>query len=295
MSGGRMAVALGFFDGVHRAHREVLSRARSFAGTHSMTAAAVTFDRHPAAVLAGEPERLVQTLDDRIAALRRDGGMDEVIVLPFTDALRTMPWQDFAEKVLLGRFGAGFVSVGYDYRFGYRGEGDAEKLRQAMEPHGVPVCVVGRIDDGEGEACGTRTLRRQIAEGQVRRAGELMGRPFSFEGEVVHGKGLGHTLGFPTMNVQLPPELVLPRPGVYVATVTIGGTVYPAVTNVSPAGLTESFVFSYSEDAYGKRIRVSLLDYVRPMRKFESLGELTAQVMSDKGTASAWFEREKTE
>ena len=145
MSGGRMAVALGFFDGVHRAHREVLSRARSVAGTLSMTAAAVTFDRHPAAVLAGEPERLVQTLDDRIAALRRDGGMDEVIVLPFTDALRTMPWQDFAEKVLLGRFGAGFVSVGYDYRFGYRGEGTAALLRETCRAEGIGCDVIPEI------------------------------------------------------------------------------------------------------------------------------------------------------
>ncbi|MEA4823405.1 MAG: riboflavin biosynthesis protein RibF [Clostridiaceae bacterium] len=291
MSGEKRAIALGFFDGVHRAHREVLSRARTFAAQQHMTAAAVTFDHHPAAVLAGETDKLVQTLQDRVVALRRDGGMEEVIVLPFDAALRTMSWEDFAIHVLAEKLHAGFVAVGYDYRFGYRAEGDPEKLSRILQPYGIPVSVVERIDDGEGEACGTRTLRKLIAEGDVLRADELMGRPFSFTGEVIHGKGLGHTLGFPTMNVSLPQELVQPKPGVYVASVTIDEMVYPAVTNVWPEGLTESFVFFYSEDIYGKRIRVALLDYVRPMRRFESLEELTAQVISDKNTASVWFKQ----
>ena len=271
---------LGGFDGLHKGHERLLSAAKQ----SGLPVAAICISGGKGAPLFTENERNAVFFKNGIFA-----------VYPFVyDKIKNVPARVFAREVK-EIIAPARCFCGEDFRFGYRGEGDAEKLRQAMEPHGVPVCVVGRIDDGDGEACGTRTLRRQIAEGQVRRAGELMGRPFSFAGEVVHGKGLGHTLGFPTMNVQLPPELVLPRPGVYVATVTIGGTVYPAVTNVSPAGLTESFVFSYSEDAYGKRIRVSLLDYVRPMRKFESLGELTAQVMSDKGTASAWFEREKTE
>ena len=279
------ALALGFFDGVHLAHRAVLRRAREWADTHGCRALAVTFSVHPAAALTGAPQRLLQTLADRVETLKTECGMDDVIVLDFDRALQTTPWRDFVHDTLIGRLDAGFVAVGYDYRFGKGAEGDAEKLRDALAAYGVETEIVPRMDDETGQAIGSRTLRALIETGKPAQAAAMMGRPFSFAGEVLHGKSLGHKLGFPTMNVQLPAELIIPAAGVYTAQLRIAGVLYGAVTNVSPAGLSESFVFDFSGDTYGQIVRVYLLDYQRPMRKFDSLEALTEQVMSDRAEA----------
>ena len=280
------ALALGFFDGVHLAHRAVLRQARDWADAHGCAACAVTFSVHPAAALAGKPQMLMQTLQDRIETLKTEGKMDDVVVLPFEPALWNTPWEDFVRDTLIRDLQAGFVSVGYDYRFGLGAQGTAEKLRDCLAGFGIPAAIVPRMDDETGEAIGTRTLRRLMAQGQAARAAAIMGRPFTFEGTVLHGKSLGHTLGFPTMNVQLPEELVRPAPGVYTARVRIGGALYGAVTNISPAGLSESFVMDFTGDTYGQVIRVYLLDFQRPMRAFDSLEALTAQVMRDRDTAA---------
>lgn len=281
----KAALALGFFDGVHLAHRAVLRRAREWADTHGAQALAVTFSVHPAAALAGAPQRLVQTLSDRVETLKNECGMDEVIVLPFDRALQTTPWRDFVQDTLIARLDAGFVAVGYDYRFGRDAEGDAEKLRDALGEAGVETAVVPRMDDAAGRAIGSRTLRELIETGQPAQAAAIMGRPFSFAGEVRHGKSLGHTLGFPTMNVPLPEELVLPASGVYTSQIRVGGILYGAVTNISPAGLSESFVFDFSGDTYGQTVRVFLLAYQRPMRRFDTLEALTEQVFCDREEA----------
>ena len=215
-----------------------------------------------------------------------EGQMDDVIVLAFEPALWNTPWDVFVRDTLIRDLHAGFVAVGYDYRFGRGAEGTAEKLRDMLAGLGIASAVVPRMDDETGEAIGTRTLRRLLTEGNAARAAAIMGRPFSFAGEVRHGKSLGHTLGFPTMNVQLPPELVLPAAGVYTARVRIGGALYGAVTNISPSGLSESFVMGFDGDTYGQTVRVYLLDFQRPMRTFDSLEALTEQVMRDRDTAA---------
>ncbi len=285
------ALALGFFDGVHPGHRAVLQAARDYADAHGLEACAVTLSRHPAAVLAGVPEQLVQTREDRVRTLR-EAGMDSVTVLPFDDGMRNTPWEDFVRHTLLERLDAGFVSVGYDYRFGRDARGTAQGLKDALLPLGIPVHITPRVDTEDGRDCGTRVLRAMIARGDVKEARALMGRPFSFEGTVQHGKSLGHTLGFPTMNVQLPEELVRPAAGVYAAHAAVRGVTLKAVTNVSPGGLSESFVFDFAGDVYGETIRVYLLEYLRPMRQFDSLASLTAQVMADRETALGVLEQD---
>lgn len=281
------ALALGFFDGVHAAHRAVLKAARDAADTQGCTAAAVTFDLHPAAALKGEAQQLVQTLADRETAICREGRMDECIVLPFAE-LRNMEAETFVEQILLDRLHAVSVAVGYDYRFGRGGRGDAGLLQHMFAQRGLSCTVVQRMDF-DGEPVASCTVRRLIAEGSMERVREILGRPFGFSGEVRHGKSLGHTLGFPTMNVPMPEELVTPPAGVYTALVTIDGVTYRGVCNVDRARLSETFVFDFDRNVYGQSVRVELLSHRRAMKKFEGWDVLARQVESDKAEALAWF------
>jgi len=284
----KRALALGFFDGVHPAHRAVLTAAVHAATEYGFLPAALTFDRHPAAALQNAPQELVQTLSDRVETLKTVGGMQEVIVLTFDEALQKQDWRDFVRS-LTDTYHAGFVCAGYDFRFGRGAEGTPEHLSKELEKYGIPCEIISRVDTPAGFPYGSRDLRKLLTEGKAEEAAQFMGRPFSFTGTVLHGKSLGHTLGFPTMNVPIPAELVLPATGVYASLVELDGKVYRSVTNVAPDRLSETFVFNFSEDVYGKNIRVKLLSHRRKMKKWAGWEALAEQVERDKADAAKWL------
>ena len=284
------AAALGFFDGVHMAHMRVLQSAARYAAAHDMESAAVTFDRPPKAYITGVATPLICTAEERARIMREEAGIDRVVVLPFDAAMRNMDARVFVEDVILGTLGARYCAAGYDYRFGTRGAGDAALLQTLCAAHGVPCEISGCFANG-GEKISSTRIRELIASGSVAEAAALLGRPFTFSGEVIHGKALGRTLGFPTMNVLVPQELVLPPAGVYVCRALVAGTWRRAVCNIAHGDrpLCEVHVFDYNGDAYGMTVRVELLDFVRGMRRFPSLEALTRQVDCDKKVALDWF------
>lgn len=284
------AAALGFFDGVHKAHLRVLQSAARYAAAHDMESVAVTFDRPPKAFVTGAAAPLICTDADRARVMREEAGIDRVVVLPFDAATRDLDARAFVEDVVLGELGAGYCAAGYDYRFGARGAGDAALLQTLCAARGVPCEIVGCLADGAEKISSTR-IRELIASGDVAGAAALLGRPFAFSGEVIHGKALGRTLGFPTMNVPVPRELVLPPAGVYVCRALVAGAWRRAVCNIAHGDrpLCEVHAFNYGGDAYGLTIRVEFLDFVRGMRRFPSLEALTRQVECDKKVALDWF------
>ncbi len=284
------AAALGFFDGVHRAHLRVLQSAARYAAAHDMEPAAVTFDRSPKEVVCGVAAPLICTAQERVRILREEAGMDRVVVLPFDKAMRDMQPRAFLEDIIFGKLGAGFCAAGYDYRFGARGAGDTALLQELCAAHGVHCEIVGCLEDG-GEKISSTRIRELLTAGNAAQARALLGRPFSLSGEVVHGKALGRTLGFPTMNVFLPAGLVVPAAGVYVCRVYAGGAWRRAVCNIAHGErpLCEVHAFGFQGDVYGTTIRVELLDFVRGMRRFPSPEALAAQVDYDKKVALDWF------
>ena len=234
----------------------MLQSAARYAAAHDLESVAVTFDRPPKAFVTGAAAPLICTDADRARVMREEAGIDRVVVLPFDAATRDLDARAFVEDVVLGELGAGYCAAGYDYRFGARGAGDAALLQT--------LCAG---------------------------AAALLGRPFAFSGEVIHGKALGRTLGFPTMNVPVPRELVLPPAGVYVCRALVAGAWRRAVCNIAHGDrpLCEVHAFNYGGDAYGLTIRVEFLDFVRGMRRFPSLEALTRQVECDKKVALDWF------
>lgn len=276
--------ALGFFDGVHLGHQALLTACRELAEKYSCRVGVVTFGAHPDALVLGKAPVLLNTSEDR-KRLLQGYGAEEILELPFDEKMRAMPWQDFV-RMLRDKGAAGFV-CGADFRFGYRGEGNAQKLASYCEESGLPWAVVP-----EQKVAGIRISSTHIREllkmGNVLEANRLLGHPHFLTGEVVKGKQLGRQLGFPTANLLLPSGVLVPRFGVYATKVAVDGNAYPAVTNIGTRPTVngqnvnvECHLLDFAGDLYGKEITVAFYDFLRPEQKFDSLEALKAQIAED--------------
>ncbi|MBP3633519.1 MAG: riboflavin biosynthesis protein RibF [Oscillospiraceae bacterium] len=275
----KRVIALGFFDGVHLGHRALLRKARQEADRLGCMACAVTFDRHPADVIFGRTTPLLQTLPQR-EQLMKTLGMDEVLTLPFDENMMHMPWQEFA-AMLRQRHHAAAVVCGYDFTFGFRGEGNAQRLQEVF---GECCHVIGAVEVS-GQRVSSSAIRAFLQQGQVALANRMLGSCHTIEGKVIPGKQLGRRLGIPTANIRLPEGTVVPAFGVYAA--RVDG--HLAVTNIGTRPsvddgehiTVESWLLNFEGDLYGKTICVELLEFLRPEQKFSSVEELKAQILRD--------------
>lgn len=273
--------ALGFFDGVHLGHQELLAQCCRLATEYHCGTGAITFDHHPKSLFTQNPTVLISTIPDRELLLRRYG-MEQVRVIPVTRDTMGLPWQAFLQ-MLLEEGAVGFV-CGDDFHFGHRGEGDAEKLQSFCREKGLP-CVVVPEQTVDKIRISSTYIRRQIETGDMATAVKFLGHPYTLTGTVIHGQQLGRRLGIPTANLRLPAGHAIPKFGVYACCVLIDGIRYPAVTNigtrptVAGEGITvEPWILDYSGDLYGREITIEFYKFLRPERKFPSLEELQAEI-----------------
>jgi riboflavin kinase/FMN adenylyltransferase len=269
-------VAIGTFDGVHLGHREVIAGAETV----------ITFDPHPQSVVApGTQPKLLTTLD-RKAELVASLGVEELVVIPFDGDFAARSAQDFVDHVLVERVMATHVSVGENFRFGHKAQGDAQMLAgdARFETRTVPLLEV------DGEVVSSSHIRGLLAGGAVQYADQLLGAPFAVDGEVQHGDKRGRTLGFPTANLVPKPGFVVPGHGVYACRVQLAdGTLVAAATNVGVrpqfvtgrGELIEAFLIDWSGDIYGEKIRVEFLRRLRGERRFDSVDALVEQMGRD--------------
>lgn len=292
-------IALGFFDGLHRGHSDLIRTLLHACGQRQLPAAVLTFSDHPDRVLrADRPfDGYLMTLEERqqeLAAL----GVDELLVFPFDQAFSRQRPEAFLE-LLFERLQAQVVVIGPDYRFGNQGAGDAALLQDWAARHKRDLVVVPEVSQ-DGSKIASSRIRRLIRKGAVRQAASLMGRPYSLTGTVASGRGLGRGMGFPTANVALPAGKVVPAYGVYVSRARVGQETWPAITNiglrptVSPdehIPSVETYLFEADLDLYGRQITVELLDWKRPEATFHSLFELGQAVQADLTWARDWHRR----
>ena len=222
--------ALGFFDGVHVGHAALLDRCKTLARKENYRAGVVTFAAHPDTLVLGNTPPLINTPYDREKLLRERFSMEQVVTLPFDEQMHTMPWQDFLNMLIRDYAAAGFV-CGEDFRFGYRGEGNADALEDFCRANGLVSAVVNdqMID---GIRVSSTYIRRQIETGDMETAVKFLGHPHILSGSVVHGHQLGRRLGIPTANLRLPEGLAEPKFGVYACRAVVEGKRYCAVTNI---------------------------------------------------------------
>jgi riboflavin kinase/FMN adenylyltransferase len=269
-------VAIGTFDGVHLGHREVIRGAETV----------VTFDPHPVAVVSpGHAPPLLTTLDRR-AELMASLGVQELVVVPFDEALAALGPQDFIEELVIGRLRATHVSVGENFRFGHLAEGDAAMLA-ADGRFATRVVALLEVD---GEVVSSSHIRGLVLGGAVEYADQLLGAPFTITGEVVHGDKRGRELGFPTANLLPRDGYVTPGHGVYACRATLeDGATYVAATNVGVrpmfvtgrGELIEAFLLDFDGDLYGAPLRLEFLKRLRGEKRFESVDALIEQMGRD--------------
>ena len=273
--------ALGFFDGVHLGHQALLKAVQDLS-TGDTRPGVITFAAHPDTLVTGQTPKLINTPQDRVKLLKAYG-MERVVTLPFDRKMCATSWQDFLEELRRDYGAAGFV-CGEDFRFGYKGQGTAASLLEYCKDRGLPCAAVPEQIQ-EGIRVSSTAIRQEIEQGHMEKAVSLLGHPYLLTGQVVHGKQLGRTLGIPTANLLLPPELVTPRFGVYAGLAEVEGNFYSAVTNIGVrptvhgAGITvEPWILDYTGDLYDRTISLWLTHFLRPERKFDSLEELKAEI-----------------
>lgn len=284
-------IALGFFDGVHLGHGALLRRAAEEAKKRGCESAVFTFDRPPKEVITGIPCPLINSPEDRAELVKRLYGIDEMIMVPFDDEMRTTPWDRFVTDILVGRYGAVHLVAGHDHHFGHKNQGSPELLKEKCAELGLGCDIIPAVTIG-GVTVSSTHIRKLLEEGDVETARAFLGHPHVLTQTVGHGRQLGRTIGIPTANLVAPPHVLLPRRGVYAAKITLpDGRAFGGVTNVGVRPTVnngqdvtvEPWILDFDGDLYGQAIRVEFFRRLRDERKFESLDALKAQIETDAG------------
>ena len=290
----KTSVALGNFDGIHIGHREIFRAALDAAEERGLKSLCFTFSNHPFNFILrredDDPDavKLICTEEEKIALIE-GMGFDILVNVPFDEHIMTMQAHDFFEIIVKNKLNAGYVSVGFNYTYGARAMGKPDTLRRECEAAGIGVGIHDAVIV-DGEVVSSTLIREMIATGNMEMTARLLGRPYSFNGTVSHGKRLGSLMGIPTINIPVPARQMLPPNGVYFSRILIGGATYNSVSNI---GLNptvnddirkktiETNIFDYNDDAYGQDITVYFDHFSRGERKFRDKEELFAQIARD--------------
>jgi riboflavin kinase/FMN adenylyltransferase len=280
-------ITVGVFDGVHRGHQEMVRRLRERAGRRGVPSVVVTFWPHPATVLGRSQVRCLTTDEER-ASLLGSLGVDVVVTQKFDAALASTAYRDFV-RMLKRRLGFSEFLIGYDFALGRDREGNASRLSALGKQLQYELDVVHALGDESGVISSTE-VRKLVTTGNVAEAGKLLGHYFDMQGPVVHGDSRGHQLGFPTANIEYPPEKILPSNGVYACWATVAGSRVPAAVNVgirpqfhdtADYPLVEAYLLDFDGQIYGESLRVEFVKRLRDEARFASVDELIAQIHRD--------------
>ncbi|MFZ5764230.1 MAG: bifunctional riboflavin kinase/FAD synthetase [Thermodesulfobacteriota bacterium] len=281
-------VTIGNFDGVHLGHQMLFSEVMSRAYRHKGTSVAITFNPHPLKVVRPQSGiKLISNCEQKRELIEL-AGLDVLIIIPFTGEFAATPAEEFVDLVLLRTIGMRELVVGYDYAFGKGREGDIAFLRRQGELKNFPVTVVEPYYV-DGVLASSTKVRELVSAGKMDEVKQLLGRAYQIRGEVIRGKQRGGAeLGFPTANLHISEEDLCPRHGVYVTQVVYDGKCYGGVLNIgyNPTFgderlAAETHIFDFNQDIYGKPIKINLLRFLRPEKKFAGPEELARQIAED--------------
>jgi len=282
-------VTIGKFDGFHLGHRKLLSAVlqEKEKGYASCVISFSTSVDMPGSVIytREEQRKICESL-----------GIDVLAEYPLDETIKEMSGEQFVKEILCERLQAKVIVTGEDFRFGKNRSGDISLLKSLEETYGYRTVCVPKVT-AEDIRISSTEIRRVLAEGNVSEANRWLGRPYAVFGEVLHGKKLGRTLGFPTMNLIPPTEKLLPAYGVYVTRTKVDGQWFDGITNIGLRPTVDSdelvsvetHLFSYNGDLYGKQVEVQFLHFLRPERRFADVAALKAAMLEDVKSAKAYL------
>jgi riboflavin kinase/FMN adenylyltransferase len=288
-------ITVGFFDGLHLGHRAILDHVMAAARAQSLRSVVLTFAQHPRQVLnaSAAPLLLLTALDEKLELLR-ECGLDLVLVMDFNHGLSQMSAPDFVQIVLKGRIGMRKIVIGYNHGFGKQRMGDRETLIAMSRNLAFSVDVVNpmRVNDA---IVSSTSIRELVADGQVARAAERLGRYYAVRGTVVQGRGRGKRLHWPTANLGgVAEHKLLPRDGIYAGLAKVGGEAHPAAisSGFNPTfhegkHSLEAHLLEFDRDIYHEHLELLFVERIRSEKKFASEVELSSQIAEDVATVGA--------
>jgi riboflavin kinase/FMN adenylyltransferase len=285
----KTAVALGNFDGLHIAHTQIINNMCRYAKEHDCIGCVLLFNGHTRRITNNEDTKLITTECEKLKLLS-EMGVNSVYIREFDRELMQLSPRDFV-KMLVTKINPEAVCVGYDYRFGYKAEGDTELLRTLGREFGFSVIVTEEIKQNQHTVKSTK-IREFISDGDIKSANAMLGRPYFIMGEVEKGLQNGQKIGIPTANIGYAPDKLLPENGVYMGYTIIGDDMCKSVINIgnnptfgADKITVESHILDFDSDIYGKIVTVELVDRIRDEITFSSLDELKTQINSDINSA----------
>ena len=281
------AVTFGKFDGIHRGHRKLIQTILNRKKEYGELAVVMAFVSDRQTILTSEERRI----------LLEKMGVDILLECPLNDQIKHMKADVFIRQILKGDLQASCVVVGEDFRFGHERKGSPELLEKYGEKYDYETIVIAKEMDGNRKISSTY-IREELKKGNMEKVTSLMGRDYFVEGQVVHGRGMGHKVLLPTTNLVPPRTKILPPNGVYVTSSYFGDKIYHGITNIgckptvgeSFIGV-ETYLFDCKEDLYGEECRVDFKTFLRPERKFPSLEALKSRLLADAEDGRRFFEK----
>ena len=286
----KRAVTMGNFDGCHLGHQALFRTLKAVAEVNHLQPTVISFEPHSNYVLRGPGDPLLLTTTEEKREFVESLGI-EFLVLPFTSELAKLPFDKFVRTELIEKREVVSMFFGHDHCFGAGGKGNYETITAAFPELSTQMLSMVLH---KGERVSSSAVRNALLNGDVDRAQTYLGRPYRLSGTVVVGKRLGHTIGFPTANVQMEQYKFLPRGGVYVASARLSdGRIYRSVVNIGTQPTTpgthnlavEAYLLDFNEDIYGQHLALDLLAFLRPEKKFASIEDLVRQIGMDADTA----------
>ena len=300
MEDTKRVIALGFFDGVHIGHGELLKRTKERAAEQNAMPSVLSFDVHPDTLVFGKEVPLINSAIGREEIIRRCYGIENVVFIHFNRRVMQMDWRDFLED-LIRDLQICHIVVGHDFCFGYKGQGTAARLQAYCAEHGLGCDVIPPVML-DGQIVSSTRIRELIAAGEIEQANRWLGHPHTLADTVHSGYHLGRKLGTPTINMFFPHGVIVPRHGVYATKVYLeNGEAYIAVTNVGVRPTVsqedrvsvESHLLDYSGNLYGRQARVEFYSFLRDEIKFSDYAALSEQIHRDAEKARAYFAAKK--
>ncbi len=294
-----IVACIGYFDGMHRGHQKLIEKTKELAEEHHCGSALITFEPDPWVTLRGMKNsdlEHITTMRQKIN-LAVSYGIENIYILRFTWEMSQLSPEEFLGKVL-GQLNLKGLVCGFDFHYGKAGEGTAETLKWSVV---YPVSIVDEVSEG-GEKISSSRISILIKEGKMKEASDLLGHPYEIEGKVIQGRHKGTLMGFPTANIQIADELIVPKIGVYAAYAKYGMHTYKAMVNIGHNPTmnytrnisVEAHLFDFGDNLYGNNISLYPVQYIRPEMHFRSRENLIMQLEQDSKTIRAYLtENEK--
>lgn len=279
-------ITIGNFDGLHKGHAALIQKAIEYAKSKNIKSVVFTFSNHPANYFKSNSLKNIITYEEKIERLK-DLGVDVVISIPFDEYMTKISAQDFIKNILIDKLGSKKIIVGHDFTFAKNKEGNPKLLKHLSAKYNYELEVVEPVEITNIRVSSTY-IRNLITSGNISKVKEYLGYNYELKGEVIHAKKLGRTIGFPTANILVDADVLVPKVGIYVTKVYVKDKVYAGATNIGYNPTVngdkisiETNILEFNEDIYGQVIKVEFLERIRDEKKFASLDELKNQLKKD--------------